>query len=159
MTHLAGSTHLSGWTRALHFFYAGLYAFVLPFICWGAQATPGHPHARPHFVFVDPPGHTHLAEQTKREVQSAAAWLATYANSTICGDHSAVSIPAAPAAETPQQPVGRSAPSQLVVSMLAPLGQLAALLPLQTDGPGCAVWLAATCTNPFCTTIPTPPPR
>lgn len=159
MTHLAGSHQPSAWTKALHFFYAGLYAFVLPFICWGAQATPGHPHARPHFVFVDPPGHTHLAEQTKRGVQNAAAWLAAYANSTICGDHDGAPVAAAPDAETAQQPVGRSAPSQLVISMLTPLGQLAALLPLQIDGPGCAVWLVAACASPFCTPIPTPPPR
>ncbi|MEZ4663466.1 MAG: hypothetical protein R2911_38480 [Caldilineaceae bacterium] len=31
-----------------------LYAFVLPFICWGA-GRPGHPHALPHLVFMDPP--------------------------------------------------------------------------------------------------------
>lgn len=28
------------WLRTLHLFFAGLFAFVLPFICWGAQATP-----------------------------------------------------------------------------------------------------------------------
>ena len=157
MTRLAGSQQPSVWTKALHLFYAGLYAFVLPFICWGAQATPGHPHARPHFVFVDPPAHSHLGVQATQAVQSAAEWLATYANTTICGDHSAAQP--LPVAEADQPPVGRATPAQLVISTLIPLNQATALLPLQVDGPGCAVWLVAACASPFCTPIPTPPPR
>lgn len=41
----------------LNFFFAGLFGLVLPFICWGVQAAPGHPHARAHFVFLAPEGH------------------------------------------------------------------------------------------------------
>jgi len=159
MLHFAGRNQPSAWTKALHFFYAGLYAFVLPFICWGAQATPGHPHARPHFVFVDPPGHSHLAVASTRTAQSAAEWLALYANSTICGDHSAAPTAAVPTTEPQQQPVGRSAPSQLVISTLIPVGTLSTWSPRQADCPGCAVWLVAACASPFCAPIPTPPPR
>lgn len=36
------------------------WAVVLPFICWGAWATPGHPHSSPHFVFFEP---LHTANQ------------------------------------------------------------------------------------------------
>ena len=36
ITSLAGNQQPSAWTKALQLFYAGLYAFVLPFICWGA---------------------------------------------------------------------------------------------------------------------------
>ena len=47
----------------LNLFFAGILGLVLPFICWGAQATPGHPHARAHFVFWPPEmalaGHAH----------------------------------------------------------------------------------------------------
>lgn len=42
--------------------YVVFLGAVLPFICWGAWADPGHPHAGPHFVFADPPlahGHAH----------------------------------------------------------------------------------------------------
>ena len=42
--------------------YAVFLGTVLPFICWGAWAEPGHPHGGPHFVFADPPAthvHTH----------------------------------------------------------------------------------------------------
>lgn len=34
--------------------YIAYWAFVLPFLCWGAWATPGHPHLHPHFVFSPP---------------------------------------------------------------------------------------------------------
>lgn len=40
--------------RAQAVFFAGLFALVLPFICWGAWAQPCHPHSRPHFVFLPP---------------------------------------------------------------------------------------------------------
>ena len=43
----------------LNLFFAGLFGLVLPFLCWGAQATPGHPHARAHFVFLAPEEHAH----------------------------------------------------------------------------------------------------
>lgn len=42
------------WQRALLGFYVALLALVLPLICWGALAEPGHPHRFPHFVFTDP---------------------------------------------------------------------------------------------------------
>lgn len=153
---LAGSKPLCCWSKALHLFYAGLYAFVLPLICWGAQATPGHPHARPHFVFTDPPIDHLLDEHVVRTVQNIAEWLATYANTSTCGEHNA----AQPlSAETPQLPAGRSTPAQLVISTLLPLSRMVMSLPVQADGPGCAVWLVMACVPPFCTPIPTPPPR
>jgi hypothetical protein len=34
--------------------YVFLLGFVLPFICWGTLATPGHPHQMSHFVFLMP---------------------------------------------------------------------------------------------------------
>jgi hypothetical protein len=43
----------------LNLFFIGLFGLVLPFICWGVQATPGHPHARAHFVFLAPEEHVH----------------------------------------------------------------------------------------------------
>lgn len=143
--------------QALHLFYAGLFALVLPFICWGAQATPGHPHARPHFVFTDPPVDHRFGEHVVRSVQNVAEWLATYADTAICGEYNASQ--SLPAAETPQLPAGRSTPAQLVINILLPLGSMAISLPVQADGPGCAVWLVTACAMPFCTLIPTPPPR
>jgi hypothetical protein len=42
------------WQRTLLAFYVILLGLIMPFICWGAQAEPGHPHQLPHFVFTDP---------------------------------------------------------------------------------------------------------
>lgn len=39
--------------------YVALWALVLPFICWGIWAEPGHGHAAPHFVFTAAPATTH----------------------------------------------------------------------------------------------------
>lgn len=48
--------------RTLHIFFAGLFALVMPFICLGAFAEPGHPHRFPHFVFVEPVVTTQLRQ-------------------------------------------------------------------------------------------------
>jgi hypothetical protein len=153
----AGSKQFSYWYKALHFFYVGLYAFVLPFICLGAQATPGHPHALPHFVFVDPPVDHRSAEHSVHTIRNVAEWLALYANTTLCGDHSAVHPP--PVAETPQPPAGRSTSAQLVISTLLLLVMGTAPMLFQGDGPGCCVWQVTPCICPFCPPVATPPPR
>lgn len=48
-------SRLRPWQIALSSFYAALFAFVLPFVCFGKLAEPDHPHRFPHLVFVDPP--------------------------------------------------------------------------------------------------------
>lgn len=48
------SRRLPCWQRLLLGCYSALFALLLPFICWGALAEPGHPHRTPHFVFADP---------------------------------------------------------------------------------------------------------
>lgn len=45
---------LRPWQCIVLGFYVALFALVLPLICWGALAEPGHPHRLPHFVFADP---------------------------------------------------------------------------------------------------------
>lgn len=47
-------TKLPTWQRICIVAYALFWGFGLPFICFGAIAEPGHPHALPHFVFADP---------------------------------------------------------------------------------------------------------
>jgi hypothetical protein len=42
------------WQHVIAWSYAVIFGGVLPFICWGAWAQPGHPHSRPHFVFAMP---------------------------------------------------------------------------------------------------------
>lgn len=48
------SSAMPFWQRAVLSFYIALFALVLPLICWGALAEPGHPHRAPHFVFAAP---------------------------------------------------------------------------------------------------------
>ena len=148
MTHLAGNNQPSAWTKALHLFYAGLYAFVLPFICWGAQATPGHPHARAHFVFVEPI----LSEQRAAD---RAATAAIAHDGTA--DHGAHTTPQP--AESQPRPAGRATPSMLGVTILLLIGGQAMLFPFSLAGPGFCYWVAALAAIPFIALIPTPPPR
>ncbi len=51
------------WQQTILAGYALLFAFVLPFLCFGAVVTPGHPHGHAHFVFSIPKtAHTHPAQ-------------------------------------------------------------------------------------------------
>lgn len=133
------------WLRTLHLFYAGLFAFVLPFICWGAQATPGHPHARAHFVFVDPPMSMMLESATATKPAAHGAHA---------GDDSSAPLP-----KPVQMPAGRSVPSALMITLLLLVGTLIAVLPPKTDGPGFFALFSVPTAAPFYALIPTPPPR
>jgi hypothetical protein len=135
---------------ALQCLYAGLFAFVLPLICWGAQATPGHPHARAHFLFATPP------------LQAQLALVTNNANTSNAGgpDHSAHHA-AQPATEQPaaEQPVGRAVPSILGFSLLLLIGLAGTLLPRRGDEPAFSRWIPLPVTLSVAPSIPTPPPR
>lgn len=95
---------------------ACFFVFVLPFICWGAVATPGHPHARPHFVFTAPelttgapsaPLQRPTLTETLRRL-ALASWCGAGApaqEGLLDGGHAAA---------------GQSIPAVLAVSLLAP---------------------------------------
>lgn len=89
--------------------YTILLGFVLPFICWGTLATPGHPHGMAHFVFMTPPMR---AEVVVKDYKI---------------DHSAhqpgARTDASDQPETATQPVGRSLPPELIsaITILSPL--------------------------------------
>jgi hypothetical protein len=133
------------WLRGLHLFYAGLFAFVLPFICWGAQATPSHPHAKAHFVFVDPPMAVMLESTTE---------TTPTAHRTHARENSSTPLP-----KPVQMPTGRSVPSTLMITLLLLVGTLIAVLSPKTDGPGFFTWVSVLDVAPFYALIPTPPPR
>jgi len=149
MTALPTNITRNHWLRALHLFYAGLFALVLPFICWGAQATPGHPHARAHFVFVDPP----MLAMVERDVESdKAAPPTAHAMHTQEDSATPLSTPA-------EMPAGRSVPSALLITLLLLVGTLITVLPPKNDGPGFFTWFSGPDLLPFYARIPTPPPR
>jgi hypothetical protein len=89
--------------------YTILLGFVLPFICWGTLATPGHPHRMAHLVFMMPPVRAEVAvkdvEIDHRTHQRVAR--------TGEGDQP----------EKATQPVGRSLPPELTsaITIISPL--------------------------------------
>jgi hypothetical protein len=140
------------WLRASHYFYAGLFAFVLPLICWGAQATPGHPHARAHFVFLMPPFAVYPTLAATDSQQPASSSDHTAHGAVNYAEHQA-------AAKAEQQPVGRSVPSMLGFSLLLLIGLAHTLLPRSGDKPIFAGWITSPIALSVIPTIPTPPPR
>lgn len=143
----SGRYRFGFWCKVLHLFLAGLYAFVLPMICFGAEATPGHPHARAHFVFAEPPTEAHSELETVAHKHLAGA----------CHAHNADSLPQSK--DDPQVPVGRSVPSQLVLSSLVNIGAVASVLPPNADTTDFPVWLTDIFETSFHALVPTPPPR
>ncbi len=93
----------------LHLCLAGIFAFVLPFICWGALATPGHPHGLPHFVFFAP---------------QSTADAATHQHEDAQGDQTVIANPDG----TDDAPVAQSVAPILGVALLAPILLLLAML-------------------------------
>ena len=140
--------------HTLHLFYVGFFGLVLPFICWGAQATPGHPHALVHFVFAQP---TRAALAAAAHLD-AATYLATLGQHDLCTTQPATNSNYR-ATETPQLPPGRSTPS-LMVSLILLLVVLAAtpLSPL-TNRLHPLFHRQHLFPDGFAPVIPTPPPR
>lgn len=102
----------------IHLALVAFYAFVLPFICFGAMATPGHPHARPHFVFTDPP----RIPETLPSTVSGAEWLLLNASAWLCTPPDSASAlsnaTTSDAYSTTKSVAGRSAPATLVLFSL-----------------------------------------
>lgn len=88
--------------------YTLLLGLVMPFICFGAMAEPGHPHRFPHFVFVDPT----LAPSFAMQMMPA-----THAEHTNHGADNATTRHQMPV-DHGQQPVGRGVSSLALFSMM-----------------------------------------
>lgn len=140
--------------HALHLFYAGFFALVLPFICWGAQATPGHPHGLAHFVFT-PPSQTALAATAHLD---AAEYLATFGQHDLCSTQR-TTTPHQRATETPQLPPGRSTPSLMVSLLLMLVAVALPSLSLTPHAPFHIFYGNDPPPNGFAPVVPTPPPR
>jgi hypothetical protein len=140
MNSLMAAAHSNRDVRVicLRLFFASYFAVVLPFICWGAEATPGHPHARSHFVFLEP--------------ELAAA------PSHVDGDQGHRHGHDAPAADHASSPTGQSTPSVLGVVMLTIVGAGAIAL-LADDRAGFSIWAPPLTPRLRDLAISTPPPR
>jgi len=80
------------WQRALLGFYIALFALILPLICWGALAEPGHPHRYPHFVFATPV--LAMAQTGGGPANRQQPALAAHRRNTPHGQHGAMQPPA-----------------------------------------------------------------
>lgn len=66
--HMTGRTRgrVANWAAGILLFYIVYLGMILPFVCWGAMGTPGHPHPVAHFVFTVPeiphPGHPQISD-------------------------------------------------------------------------------------------------
>lgn len=117
------SRPLQPWQTALCGLYAALFALVLPLICLGAMAQPGHPHRFPHFVFVDP-----VLVQANLLTGAAgppAPGTDTAHHVHVLGapiDDGPTNVQAhLPSTQTAEQPAGRAVSTLLLFSILAPL--------------------------------------
>lgn len=140
--------------HTLHLFYVGVFGLVLPFICWGAQATPGHPHALAHFVFAQPP----KAALAAAVHLDATAYLAIFGQHDLCTTQQ-TTAPYHRAAETPQLPPGRSIPSLMVSLVLLLVMLTTSSLSPTTNRPYHLFHRQHLFPDSFTPIIPTPPPR
>jgi hypothetical protein len=140
--------------HGLHVFYAAFFGLVLPFICLGAQATPGHPHAFAHFVFVAPT----LAQSAIPGNVDAATWLASGGHSALCTSQSATGAAERSSDTLPLAP-GRSAPTLMISGLLLLVVFVTPLLAPGANRP--TIVRKRESVPPFLLEllVPTPPPR
>lgn len=123
-------------------------ALVLPFICWGALANPGHPHAGAHFVFAAPPG-----------VHERQVHLATLEND-ICGNPALsgrIPLPAFGNNASEDGPAGQSLPATMMALLVLAFFDAVAYF---VRWMRLRVRLLAVCVETrFQPSVPTPPPR
>jgi hypothetical protein len=154
-TMLFVATRMALLERLARLLGACFFAFVLPFICWGAVATPGHPHARPHFVFVAPEL-TSGAVAAPLQRPTLTETLRRLALASWCG---AGAPTQEGLLEEGHAAAGQSIPAVLAVSLLAPLVLLAASLVLLRRLPHFALFLQSLWGRSFALRLSTPPPR
>ncbi len=156
----------SRWTYSLHLFYALLFTFVLPFICWGAAGTSGHPHAMPHWVFRPPMMEATMAMAPAGMIigmpvgapLSASEMLSEQPTSMLCtvaGTHGYAGAAGAQSA----LPIGRSSPPMLAVASLLLLGLVTKRLFPGAPSPGFLILLSGPELKAPVLTVAVPPPR
>lgn len=108
---------LSVCQRALLVGYSVIFGFVLPLICWGAYAVPGHPHRMPHFVFDIPAVQpTHSVSPAAPVAQNSVA--ATPPHSGGHQHHAPAPSDTTSGEAIQDQPVGQALMSLLLFSVL-----------------------------------------
>jgi hypothetical protein len=153
MKALFGPTTVNGWQRTVHWFFVLTFALILPFICFGALAMPGHPHGASHFVFAAPP-----------EIDQSSPTLLSVLLASWCGlpldsdsiDRTFVSL-ASVDGDTESRPVSQSVPSTVLSSLLLLIASL--WLMRRMEIPDLTIFVPLVAFRPVDLPVPTPPPR
>jgi len=146
------------WLRLVNYALAGIFGLVMPFVCWGAEATPGHPHGRAHLVFLAPP--VVNQHQSLWAGRNAHDVLAAASSAKTIGQHELCTTPSAPSGATsPMTPVGKSTPLVLAVTLLLLTLFETKILPARRDDGGFARRPIALHLFTPSLAIDTPPPR
>jgi len=139
----------------LHIVLAGVFGLVLPFICWGAEATPGHPHMRAHFVFLPP---TYSVDHVLPLATNAHDLLRATADDLARGIHELCAT-VLKGEESAATPTTQSTPLMLAITLLllAVVRWMTALLQHNSAG----FFLRTTVFSPLSPVrdVATPPPR
>ena len=138
--------------RGLHLTMTGYFAVLLPFICWGALATPGHPHSHPHFVFWSPQPHEPQfpAHITMAELMAWGRHNQECGAEADAGHHGSAGEDTAP---------GQSVPALVIGTVLVPMKLLAATFVAAPQGPTCLFLVSAPRAKAVALLPATPPPK
>lgn len=145
------------WLRWLHLLFTAIFGLVLPFICWGAEATPGHVHPRAHFVFLPPPAYN--ANVISQELGSAHDLIHATATALASGLGELCATPLHGAPPAPTTPVSQSTPLVLAVTLLLLMALGAWGAPMRRDGGGFRQYAMTLHAFAPPLVITTPPPR
>ena len=145
------------WLRWLHLLFTAIFGLVLPFICWGAEATPGHAHPRAHFVFLPPPAYN--ATVIAQEVGAAHDLIHATATALASGLGELCTAPLHGAPSAPTTPVSQSTPLVLAITMLLLMALDGRATPVRRDGGGFHQYMATLHAYAPPLVIATPPPR
>ncbi len=141
----------------VHGFLAVLFGLILPFVCWGAEATPGHPHLRAHFVFAAP---SHTAVGALPAANTAQELIRMTGQAIAAGAYSACTTPLRAAdAVASSAPAGQSIPSVLAVTLLLLAAIAMTFCYGRREETGWSVRAAALFYRSPALTVATPPPR
>lgn len=106
----------SGW-RSIHWFYIFYFALGMPFICWGAVATPGHPHRLPHLVFA-PPAISMPTLQPREGHLGHGQHGVPHLHQQAVAKRTVTSPPTTPQPGQPSDVTGRSTPAASAITLL-----------------------------------------
>lgn len=159
--HRQRSSLLPIWQRLVLGGYSALFGLILPLICWGATAEPGHPHRYPHFVFAEPQHNPAALPQAEHHATRHDMHKTNTSAASLRVEHEVDSAanPPAVCSLTPDSGIaGRATPTLMLFSLLL-LTFLGGWLMRRLDWPYVAFGRRLQFPKGFVLPVPLPPPR